>query len=168
MANDRAPHRHPLPLSARELARIALEQMREVQHAGGLVDLRGDLGRGFLAQLQAEAHVVANVEMRIQRVALEHHRDVALARLEVVDAAIADDDVARRDRLESGDHPQQRGLAAPRRADQHRELAVGDVEVDAAHDRDIAEALLDVAHAHGGHDETLTPRLLVQPRRASR
>jgi hypothetical protein len=32
------------------------------------------------------------------------------------------------DLLEPGEHPQQRRLAAARRADQHHELAVGDVE----------------------------------------
>ena len=37
--------------------------------------------------------------------------------------------------LEPGDHPQRRGLAAPGRAEQREELAVGDVEVDVV-DRD--------------------------------
>ena len=37
-----------------------------------------------------------------------------------------------RDRLEAGDHPQRGGLAAARRADEHHELAVGDVEVERA------------------------------------
>ena len=37
------------------------------------------------------------------------------------------------DVLEPGDGAQQRALAAAGRADQHGELAVGDVEIDAAH-----------------------------------
>ncbi len=45
--------------------------------------------------------------------------------------AVADQDLAVADLLEPGDHPQQRRLAAARWADQHRELAVGDVDVDA-------------------------------------
>ena len=36
-------------------------------------------------------------------------------------------------------------LAAARRADQHHELAVGDVEADAVDDLGVAEGLLDVA-----------------------
>ena len=38
-----------------------------------------------------------------------------------------------RDRLEPGDHPQRGRLAAARRADEHDELLVGDVEVEGAH-----------------------------------
>ena len=45
---------------------------------------------------------------------------------DVVDDALADPDRARRDRLEPGDHPQHRRLAAARRPDDDHELAVGD------------------------------------------
>ena len=44
----------------------------------------------------------------------------------VVDALAVDLDVALGDRLEAGDHPEQRRLAAARRADEDRELAVVD------------------------------------------
>ena len=56
-----------------------------------------------------------------------------------------DGDLAAADLLQPGEHAQQRRLAAARRADQHDELAVGDVEADAVDDLDLAEALLDVA-----------------------
>ena len=69
--------------------------------------------------------------MRIERVILEHHGDVAIGRLDLVDDASADIDVARGDGFEARDHAQQRGLAAAGGADQHAELAVGDFEVDA-------------------------------------
>ena len=68
--------------------------------------------------------------MRIERVILEHHGDVALGRLDLVDDAPADVDVAAGDGLEPRHHPQQRGLAAAGGADQHAELAVADLEVD--------------------------------------
>ena len=70
--------------------------------------------------------------MRIERVAPEHDRDVALARLEVVDAPAADQDVpAVIDRVR--DHPQQRDLPQPD-ARPARRIPVGDVDVDALHD----------------------------------
>jgi len=50
--------------------------------------------------------------MRIERVILKHHRDVALGRLDVVDDAVADADLARRNGLDTRHHPQQRRLAA--------------------------------------------------------
>ena len=68
--------------------------------------------------------------MRIQGVVLEHHRDVAIARRQVVDPVPTDDEVAVRDVLQPGDHPQRRRLPASRRADEDHELAVRDVEVD--------------------------------------
>ena len=60
---------------------------------------------------------------------------------DVVDDALADRDLAGGDRLEPGDHGEQRRLAAARRADQHDELAGLDLEVDALQHLDGAEAL---------------------------
>jgi hypothetical protein len=51
---------------------------------------------GTLAELQAEGHVVVQAHVRIQRVALEHHRDAALRGRHVVDDAAADAQFARR------------------------------------------------------------------------
>ena len=71
--------------------------------------------------------------VRIQRVRLEHHRDVAVLRRHHRDVAVADEHVAGVDRLEAGEHPQRRRLAAARWADQHEELAVFDLEVERVH-----------------------------------
>ena len=57
---------------------------------------------------------------------LEHHAEPAVARLEIVDHAAVDADLARGRVLEAGDHAQRRGLAAARGADEHHELAVLD------------------------------------------
>ncbi len=69
--------------------------------------------------------------MRIERVILEHHGNVALGRFDLIDDASADVDVAARDGLKPCDHPQQRGLAAAGGADQHAELTVADLQADA-------------------------------------
>ena len=102
------------------------------------VDPAADLGLGVAAVAQAEGHVLEHRHVRVERVVLEDHRDVAVLGLELVDQALADPDLARRDLLEAGDHPQGRALAAARGADQHHELAIGDREVDA----------VDRGHAH--------------------
>ena len=83
-----------------------------------------------LAQLQAEAEVRAHGQVRVERVGLEDHRDVALARVEVGDVALADEDAAVGDLLDPRDQLQQRRLAAAGRADEHHELAVADLERD--------------------------------------
>jgi hypothetical protein len=50
--------------------------------------------------------------MRVERVVLEHHGDVALRGFELVDHALADADLAAGNFFQAGDHAQQRGLAA--------------------------------------------------------
>ena len=71
-----------------------------------------------------------------------------------VDALAVDPDVAAADLLQAGDHAQQRRFAAARRADEHHELAVRDVEVDAVEDRHGAVGLLDVGELEVSHRST--------------
>ena len=80
------------------------------------------------ADLHAEGDVPGHRHVRIERVGLEHHGDVALGRMQVVDRAAVDADLARGDRLQPGDGVEQRGLAAAGRADQHQEAALLDLE----------------------------------------
>ena len=128
LAHDRAAHRDPLPLAAGQLAGLAVEHLLQAQDARDLVDPRGDVALGRLAQLQAEAEVPAHRQMRVERVVLEDHRDVALARVEPGDVPAADVDRAGRRLLDPGDQLEQRRLAAARRADEHHELALVDIE----------------------------------------
>ena len=131
LAHHRAADRDALALAARELARLALEQRLDLQHARGLGDPAPDLGPGRAQVLEAEGEVLAHAHVRVERVGLEDHREAALGGAELVDPLARDPELARGDRLEPGDHPQQGRLAAARRADEHAELAVGDREVDA-------------------------------------
>ncbi len=157
IAHDRAAHGDALALPAGEVRRLALEVLLEVEDLGGLGDLAVDLARVGLGELEREAHVVAHGHVRVQRVVLEHHRDVAIARREVVDALPADDQVAVGDVLQPGDHPQRRGLPTARRSDQDHELPVGDVEVDRL-DRleTVRVALGDLLELDLGHPVSLS------------
>ena len=129
VAHDRAPHRHALALAAGEVGRLALQVRAELEDLGRLVDLLLDLGLADLRQLEREAHVLAHGHVRVQRVVLEDHRDVAIARRELVDALAADDQLAVGDVLQAGDHPQRRRLPAAGRTDEDHELAIADFEV---------------------------------------
>ena len=129
VADDRPPHRHPLALAAGEVGGAAVEVLGEVEGRGRLLDLLVDLGLVDLGQLQREAHVLAHGHVRVERVVLEDHGDVAVLGRAVVDHVAADLQLAAGDVLEPGDHPQRRRLAAARRPDEDHELAVGDVEV---------------------------------------
>src|SRR5438876_4871194 len=75
--------------------------------------------------------------MRVQRVALEDHRDVTAARSHIVDDLAADADLTRADLLEPGDHPQRGRLAAAGRSDEDNELPLADVQVEIADSDDV-------------------------------
>ena len=85
---------------------------------------------GKLPQLQTEGEVVVNAHVRIERVILENHRDVAIFRRDVVNSFVADEDVALRDLLEAGDHAQSGRFSATRGPDEHDKLTVRDLEAD--------------------------------------
>ncbi len=138
VAHDGAPHRHALPLAAGELARHARHQRVDVEDSRRVFDAPADLALGDAAIAQRERHVLEHRHVRVERIILEHHGDVAILGVEFVDDPAVDPDLARRDVLEPGDHAQQRALATTRRAHKDDELAVGDFEVDAVHDGDIA------------------------------
>ena len=124
VAHERAAERDALLLAAGELARLAVQQRLELDRRRRAAHPRVDLVLRRLAPPQREREVVVDRHLRVQRVVLEDHRDVALARGDAVDHALADADLALGDRLEPGEHPQRGRLAGARRPDQHEELAV--------------------------------------------
>ena len=151
LTHDGATQGDALALAAGELARLAVEQVLAGEHGRRLVDAALDLGLGRLAQLQAEGHVVVHGHVRVQRVALEDHGDVAVLGGDVVDDPVADGERALGDLLEAGDHAQRGGLAAARRADQDHELPVLDLEVQVVDRDDLTEALPDVVERDRSH-----------------
>jgi hypothetical protein len=74
-----------------------------------------------LAHLESEHDVLGHGEVREQRIALEHHRDVAPRRGKAGHVAPVDQDAAGVSDLEPGNEPQRRRLAAAGGAEQHVE-----------------------------------------------
>ena len=157
VADDRPAHRDPLPLAAGQVGRLAVQVLGQVKDAGGLADLLVDDGLRGLRQLQREAHVLADRHVRVERVALEHHGDVAVLRRLVVHHLPGDAQFAFRDVLKSRDHVEGRRLAAPGRADQDDELTITDFQADVVHrERPVRIALADVVQDDVGHDLLLS------------
>ena len=94
LPHDGAAHRHALALATRQRLRPALQQRLQPELLGSAADRGGDPLAGRLADAQAVAHVLGDVHMRIERVGLEHHGDVAILRRALVDAHAADPDFA--------------------------------------------------------------------------
>ena len=152
VAHDGAAHGDALTLAAGQLLRLAVDQFDDVEHARSLVDTALDLGLRIALQPQPERHVLRNRHVRVERVVLKHHRDIAILWRHVVDDVAADHDVAVGDIFQAGDHPQRGRLAAARRSHQHDKLMVGDVEIDAAHRLDFIITLNNLTQRHVSHE----------------
>ncbi|ELB86292.1 phenol hydroxylase, partial [Rhodococcus wratislaviensis IFP 2016] len=129
VADDRPAHRDTLALPTGECLRLAVQVVAEIEDLRGLLDAAADLTLVHAGDLEGEAHVLRDRHVGVQRVVLEHHRDVPFLRCEGGDVAFADADGTVVDVLETGQHPQRRRLAAPGGADEDEEFAVLDVEV---------------------------------------
>ena len=112
VAHQGAAESHALLLAAGKFARLALEQVRHVEHPRRFPDLPVDLVLGQLAHLQRERQVLVDRLLRVERVVLEHHCDVPVLGVEVVDHPVPDDDVARRDRDQPRNEIERGRLAA--------------------------------------------------------
>ena len=99
--------------------------------------------------------------MRVKRIVLEDHRNIAIGRIDVIDDSVADRDIAARDRLEPCHHAQQGGFAAAGRTDEDDELAVGNIEADALYRFDAAGiGLSDLVDVNACH---FFPRTIIFP-----
>ena len=133
--------------------------MIEPHQAQGLGDLRRHLRLRHLAHLEAEGDVLGHGHVREQRVALEHQAGVALPRRQRGDVALAEPHAAGGRLDEAGDDAQGRGLAAAGGAEQHQELAVGDVERNVVDGLEVAVALGDAGQLQARHRQTTRPIL---------
>lgn len=129
LTHDGAAHRDTLALTAGEGLRLAGEVVREVQDLRRVLDLLADLGLRDTGDLEREAHVVGDRHVRVERVVLEHHRDVPVLGRQVRDVAVTDADGAGVHVLEPREHAERGGLAAAGGTDEDEELAVLDVDL---------------------------------------
>ena len=113
LAHDRATHRHPLALSTGQLGGFAVQKFGEIEDFGGVLDLRVDFGAAQLGQGQREGDVLPHRHVRVERVGLKHHGDIAVARCFLVDPLSTDAEFTFSDVFEPGDHIQRGRLTAP-------------------------------------------------------
>ena len=123
----------------------------DFQHARHSGDAAIDF-RAFGADVvQAEGDVAAYRHVRVERVALKHHGDAALAGRQMIHARPIDLDLAGIDGLQAGDYPQQGGFSTAGRAQYHQELAGADLERDVVEHYGTAEALADTPERKISH-----------------
>jgi hypothetical protein len=88
------------------------------------VDIR--LRRFEQRRFQREFEILAHGQMRIERILLKHHRDIAFCGRELPDRAAGEIDVAAVRFIEPGYHAQRRGLSRSGRTQQNNEGATRD------------------------------------------
>jgi hypothetical protein len=91
-----------LLLPARQLPGPAVEEIGEPEPLRGGGDARADGASIDAARPQRKGNVVEHGEVRIERVVLKDHGDVAIGGGDVVDHAIADPQAAGIDALQPG------------------------------------------------------------------
>ncbi len=160
-AHDGPSQGDPLPLTAAELAGLAAHVIDEPENLGGLAGLGSTVGPVHPTHLEGELDVALHRLVGVERVALEHHRNVALLGLDIVDPPIADVHVAGGGVFEAGNHAQQGALPTARRTEKDHELVVVDLEGHVVDGRDLvgtlAESLGDVVETYGCHLLHRTP-----------
>ncbi len=131
--HHRPAQRHALTLTAGHRLGQLVQHRGQAQQLCGVVDALGDDLLRMPTQLEPERQVLGHGHVRIQRVALEHHGDVAILWRHVVDHALADLQRAGADVFKTGDHAQQGRFAAAGRSHQHHQFAIGHFETRALH-----------------------------------
>ncbi len=139
--HEGAGERDALLLAAGELAGITELEARQVDLAEAGRDALGDRGTVELSHLESVGDVRLHRHVRPERIVLEHHADVTRVGPEPVDAPVPEPDLAAVQRMEAGDQPEKRRLAAARGPEQREQLAVTDLEARAV-DRGHAPELL--------------------------
>ena len=89
--------------------------------------------------------------MWIQRVVLEHHRDVAVFGGHIVHHALADQDSPIAGLFQPCDHAQSGGLATSGRPNEDHELFIGNLQIDLVHRSHFIEAFAKLLECHTGH-----------------
>ena len=146
-----------LALAAGKRLGLALQQMLQVKNLRCFVDALVDFIFGNIAQCQTEGDVLIHGHMRIQSIVLEDHGDVAIFRRNIVDEAVSDIELTAGDALETGDHTQGGGLAAPGRPDQDDEFLVRNFKVQVGDDGFVSTVIDfgNVSEADGCHEQFL-------------
>ncbi|MNE63379.1 hypothetical protein D3C80_1587250 [compost metagenome] len=94
IAHHGTAHRHPLALTAGQLFRIALQQVIDRQNARRLLHFALLLAFADLHDLHMKRHVFLHRQVRIERIALEHHGDIAIGGVQIVNLLFIQQDSA--------------------------------------------------------------------------
>ena len=156
VARQSTAHGHPLTLAARELTRLAVQQMTDLQHGRDTRHCLFSHRFGHLANLQTKGDVFGHRHVGVQRVALKHHGNVTVLAGQVGHIALTNVNAAAGRLVQSRDHRQQGRFTAAGGSDQDQELPGFDFYVDAFENVNrLVVGFMNVANGECAHDVSL-------------
>src|SRR6185312_2520405 len=153
-----AGQRHALPLAARQQAGPPVEQVHDVEAFSDAPDALLDRGTIEPPELERQREVAKYGEVRIERVGLKDHRQIAFSRRKIGSVGAGDTDLALVGLTQPRNQPEQRRLAASRRADHRDEFAGFDAEVDTVKHLHGVEGLADAVQRYAAGCTGMTQR----------
>jgi hypothetical protein len=151
LLHDGAGDGHTLALPARQLPRPAFQQRLDLQALHSLADALLDFLGRHACIAQAEREILAHGHVWVEGVLLENHGHVARPGRQRVDAPAFQVDLAGVNRLEAGNHAQQRRFAAAGGTQEYNELAGMDFERQVVDYTHVAEVLAHSGQSHPCH-----------------
>ena len=151
IAHDGPSHGHALALPPGEVLGPAVQIVGELKHLRRLANPPGHLLLRASGEPEGKGHVSGDIHVGVERVGLEHHRDVPLLGRCPGNVLVADEYLAARDRLQAGDHPEGGRFAASGRSDDDNEFAFVEMQIHHRNDIRGPERLGDTGKTNAVH-----------------
>ena len=135
---------HTLTLATGEVRGLPFEIIREAYDLADFLDTTFALFFRDFFVCQTKFNVFFHGHGRIERIVLEHHGDITLARRNVVHTFSVNQNISRRHSLKTCDHTEGRRLSASGRTDENGKGAIFDFEIHMLDHYVVAISLRDI------------------------
>ena len=147
VADQRPSHGDSLTLAAGKLRRLALQQLLDIQHFRDVFHSPVDIDLGKPLKPECEGHVPRDVHVRVKRVVLKDHRDIAVLGFQTADRLVVEPDFTGRQGFKTGEYAQRGGFSATGGPNEHGKLAVIELQAKRRKNSDTSKMFFDVIEA---------------------
>jgi hypothetical protein len=149
--NERPSQGHTLLLSTRKLRRFALQQVLQLHERRNMFDLVLDDSARLTLDTQGKGEILINAQVRIERIALKHHANIALAGWEIVDDPSIEAQRTTGRAIDAGQHQERGRLATATGSEQGQKFSLGDATTEILDCWYGAKILTDPFEGDGSH-----------------
>src|SRR5439155_19492180 len=120
---------NPLPLTSRQLLGPSFQESMDSYQVGRFTDPARDFGTSYFANFERVGNILFHSHVRIESIALENHRHVAIPWGHLINTDFTDCNVTAGCLLEASEHSQCCGLSAAGRTKQNQKLTCFNLQV---------------------------------------